>query len=149
MIPKPLFFFKSFNEFMLFKTKSYEFFKFCPLKHSQQQKQTVCYVIEEDFNALAKAAILGHPPSNAKACVGHAMARLYFEPYIEQAEPVLQNLAPPRDDLKIILHNAFQYKFYKSFLLMPLETRREIENCCNRFCERYGVLMNDQMLKAA
>lgn len=105
--------------------------------------------MEEDYNAFAKEAILGPAPKNAKARIGYLMASLYFEPYIEQAEPVLQNLVPARDDLNVILHNAAQYKFYKSFLRMPAETRTELENCCDRFCARYATLMKERFSIAA
>ena len=99
--------------------------------------------------ALAKEAIFGPEPTEPKALIGYNMSKLYFEPYIFEAEMVLSNLIPPKHNLEATLTSAFKYRNYEMFSLMPKETQHVIGQCSERFYRRYCCLIENKKPIAA
>ncbi len=99
--------------------------------------------------AHAMWAVLGPAPKNPESLIGYNMAKLYFQPCIELAEPVYQGMIPPNKGFYIMMENAQKYSGYPVFLKMPKDTQRMIVVCTKRFFARYQEFVKKENSIAA
>lgn len=104
---------------------------------------------DKDLFAGAKKTIIGSPPQNGLEMIGYRIASNYFEPLIDEAEPILLGLEVPRKSFDLYLKNAFDFSSYSGFGNFPPETRNIITSCTTRFRKRYEPLFNKLHLRAA
>lgn len=95
----------------------------------------------QDLFAQAKEIIFGHPPQCRIALVGYNVAVNYYSSLIAEAEPVLQNMAPPRLHFYTYLKNAFEFTSYGAFLRFPPESLATLKRCADNFRARYEPLL--------
>lgn len=106
-------------------------------------------MLNDDFLAQARQAVFGEPPCCRKALVGYHVSVNYFDYILIEAEAVLLKLQMPRHTLPICLRHAFDFPSHPSFAHFPRETVKVIEDCANRFRQRYARLADPETIKAA
>lgn len=95
----------------------------------------------------AKAAIFGTQPQKATERIGYDMATRFYTPHIETAEPVLQNLMPPKTGLRFQLERAVEFPEYGVFVNLPIETHAVLFATAQKFAKRYQSLLQQKQAR--
>lgn len=98
---------------------------------------------KQEMFAKAKESIFGQPPECRLARIGYNIAVSYYSILIDEAEPILQNLEPPKKHFRVYLKNAMLFSSYGAFRQFPPESLAALRRCSDNFCNRYGPLLKD------